>query len=271
MDVATQAFKNADSYDSARKGYPINSAKLFLSKLQETPKQFNGNNNKDRTILELGAGTGQFSKVLVEATKETDFTVVSSEPLESMGKVFRKSLPNVELICCSGDKIPLPDSSIDAVVAANTLHYLANVESFTEIARVLKPGGILAFVCNYVDIQKVPWAQAIYDLSAKFYSRVGIKLSFDENGITNDWEKMALNTGFYQKVQKDFFFHSDNITEEETVRMFMSYGAFYHCDETEREDVRSTCENILKENYSGAGKTMTEIPMRCSLYWMEKK
>lgn len=109
MEVALKAFQNADNYDNARKGYTLESAKLFLSKLKDVnkPKQINGNNNRNptRTILELGAGTGQFTKVLLEVIEGTDFKLIASEPLDSMGNVFKKNCPDLELICCTGDKI----------------------------------------------------------------------------------------------------------------------------------------------------------------------
>jgi len=165
----------------------------------------------------------------------------------------------------------LPDCSIDAVVAANTLHYLANVESFAEIGRVLVPGGVLALVCNYVDLQEAPWAQTMYDLSADFYQRVGVKLSFNQNGIDASWKNDALTTGVFDEVHNDFILHSDPATEEDTLKMFMSYGSFQHCNATEREEVRRTCQLLLSDNFSGAGKAMTELPMKCNLYWMKKK
>jgi len=165
----------------------------------------------------------------------------------------------------------LPDCSIDAVVAANTLHYLANTNSFTEISRVLKPGGILAFICNYVDLQRAPWAQIMYDLSHQYYSRVGIKLPFDQNGVKNDWEDIVNSTNKFGKVHNDFTLHEDAITEQDALEMFMSYGAFSHCDNAERESVRRKCVDALAGNFSGVGRAMTEIPMKCNIYWMKKK
>jgi len=109
MEVASKAFQNADFYDNARKGYSLESAELLLSKLKDLnkPKQINTNNNKiqTRTILELGAGTGQFTKVLQDVIKGKDFKLIASEPLDSMGNVFRKNFPDLELISCTGEKI----------------------------------------------------------------------------------------------------------------------------------------------------------------------
>lgn len=110
----------------------------------------------------------------------------------------------------------------------------------------------------------------MYDLSGKYYNRVGIKLAFDQNGVANDWKEIVNSTNKFGKVHNDFTLHEDPITEEEAVQMFMSYGSFNHCNDAEREDVRRKCVEMLDENFSGVGKTMSEIPMKCNIYWMEK-
>ena len=55
-----------------------------------------------------------------------------------------RSLPAVRVLSGDAEAIPLPDSSVDAVVAGNAMHWFDMAVSGPETARVLAPGGILA-------------------------------------------------------------------------------------------------------------------------------
>ncbi|XP_031574118.1 uncharacterized methyltransferase C25B8.09-like [Actinia tenebrosa] len=262
VQVASKAFESANNYDEVRKDHSLESAKLFLAKL---------NNNEKSTVLELAAGTGKFTKVLLQAIDNDNIQLIASEPVESMGKVLKKNFPALEFICCRSEKIPLPDSSVQAVVATNALHYISNPESFTEIGRILVPGGITAFICNYVDIEAAPWAQSIFDLSKIYYQSVGVRFIFNERGFDGGWQEMLINTGVFGEIKEEFTTHSDSITEEDALKLFMSYGSFQYCSEEEKKDAKTKIEKILKDNYSGVGKIMRALPMKCFMYWAEKK
>lgn len=96
LQVASKAFQSANDYDAVRKDHSLESAKLFLSKL---------NKNEKSTVLELAAGTGKFTKVLLQAIDNDNIHLVTSEPVESMGKVLKKNFPGLEFICCRSEKI----------------------------------------------------------------------------------------------------------------------------------------------------------------------
>jgi arsenite methyltransferase len=57
---------------------------------------------------------------------------------------YREEIANGQLSVQEGDlaALPLPDSSLDAVITINTLYFVSDVEAvIAEIARVLRPGG----------------------------------------------------------------------------------------------------------------------------------
>lgn len=43
----------------------------------------------------------------------------------------------------------LPSNSIDMVTSGQAAHWFNHERSFPEIARVLKPGGTLAYICTF--------------------------------------------------------------------------------------------------------------------------
>ncbi|WP_425837868.1 methyltransferase domain-containing protein [Streptomyces fractus] len=73
---------------------------------------------------------------------------------------MRRSLPGVRALAGSAEAIPLPDASVDAVVAGNAMHWFDMAVAGPEIARVLAPGGVLAGLWNLVDDQ-VEWVAGL--------------------------------------------------------------------------------------------------------------
>jgi ubiquinone/menaquinone biosynthesis C-methylase UbiE len=169
------------------------------------------------------------------------------------------------------DFLALPDSSVHAIVATNALHYIANPESFAEIGRVLVPGGITAFICNYVNLEAAPWLQAIYDLSEAAYQKVGVKFTFNRNGLETGWQGDLKNTGVFDEIKTEFTTHSDSITEGDALKLFMSYGSFQYCSDEEKKEIQKKLEKILKDNYSGIGESLKELPMKSFMYLAKKK
>ncbi|MGC4809734.1 class I SAM-dependent methyltransferase [Micromonospora sp. DT228] len=111
-------------------------------------------------VLDLGAGTGKLSATLVE--RGTD--VVAVEPDPAMLTELRRALPTVRALPGSAESIPLPDASVDAVLAGNALHWFDLAVAGAEIARVLAPGGILAGLWNVMD-DRIDWVSALERVS----------------------------------------------------------------------------------------------------------
>ncbi|MFF7971403.1 methyltransferase domain-containing protein [Streptomyces sp. NPDC007905] len=111
-------------------------------------------------MLDLGAGTGKLTATLVAVGAE----VVAVEPAEGMLTELRRSLPEVRALPGSAESIPLPDASVDAVLAGNAMHWFDMAVAGPEIARVLAPGGILAGLWNLMDDQ-VEWVAGLARIS----------------------------------------------------------------------------------------------------------
>jgi SAM-dependent methyltransferase len=111
-------------------------------------------------VLDLGAGTGKLTGTLVALGAE----VIAVEPDPAMLAELRRALPAVRALPGSAEAIPLPDASIDAVLAGNALHWFDMAVAGPEIARVLAPGGILAGLWNVVD-NRVDWVAGLERVS----------------------------------------------------------------------------------------------------------
>ena len=102
------------------------------------------------TVLDLGAGTGKLTRLLVGAYGR----VVAVEPAEAMRRLLETICPQAEAHPGIGQEIPLPDASVDAVFAAQAFHWFDDERALAEIVRVLRPRGALVLMWN---LPAGPW------------------------------------------------------------------------------------------------------------------
>ncbi len=111
-------------------------------------------------VLDLGAGTGKLTGTLLGVGAE----VTAVEPDPAMLGELRRAVPDVRALAGSAEDIPLPDGSVDAVLAGNALHWFDMTVAGPEIARVLAPGGVLAGLWNLLD-NRVEWIASLERIS----------------------------------------------------------------------------------------------------------
>jgi SAM-dependent methyltransferase len=94
-------------------------------------------------VLEIGSGPGHVADLLTKAGANVTGVDFSSD----MVKVAQSSHPDITFQQADAEQLPFETGSFDAVVANFVVHHLARPEVvFSEVNRVLKPGGRFAFV-----------------------------------------------------------------------------------------------------------------------------
>jgi len=109
-------------------------------------------------VLDLACGEGYGSALLARGAA----SVVGVDVSQAANDHARRTYPglgNVEFKAGSCTAIPAADASFDAAVSFETLEHIAEQEEFMgELARVLKPGGLLLISCpnkaEYTDKRK---------------------------------------------------------------------------------------------------------------------
>lgn len=149
-DIAAQGYAAADEdYERARPSYPTRAVELLLAELGIAPES---------TVLDLGAGTGKFTRLL----RPTGATLLALEPVSAMRRHLADAVPEARVLDGTAESIPLPDGSVDAIVAATAFHWFKGDDALEEIARVLRPGGGLGLVWNNPD-EDADWVAAGLD------------------------------------------------------------------------------------------------------------
>lgn len=104
--------------------------------------------------VDVGAGTGLFTRTLVGRAAQ----VVAVEPDARMRAVLSERSPEVRAVAGTGEAIPLPDHSADAVFVSSAWHWMDPERAVPEIGRVLRDGGRFGLIWTSRD-RDVDWVR----------------------------------------------------------------------------------------------------------------
>jgi ubiquinone/menaquinone biosynthesis C-methylase UbiE len=136
----------AENYERGRPGWPAHAVAGLIERWGA------------RTVLDLAAGTGKLTRVLVEHAPE----VIAVEPVDGMRHVLEQRVAGARILSGTAEAIPLADETVDAVFVAEAFHWFDLARAPAEIARVLVPGGGLAVLWNHAG-PSVDWVDEIYE------------------------------------------------------------------------------------------------------------
>ena len=121
----------AEAYAEHRPDYPVAAIRWALEPLSTSERL---------DVLDLAAGTGKLTAVLCAEGHR----VTAVEPNEQMLSELVRRVHDVRALPGHAEHIPVPDQTVDAVFVGTAFHWFDQEKALPEIARVLRPGGVLA-------------------------------------------------------------------------------------------------------------------------------
>lgn len=129
-----------DDYERLRPGYPARAVGWLVP-------------SGARRVADIGAGTGKFARLLAGHGHR----VVAVDPSADMLRHLADAgLAGIETVVGTGEATGLDPRSVDAVVYAQSWHWVEPVAANRELLRILTPGGTLGLIWNQLDTD-VAW------------------------------------------------------------------------------------------------------------------
>jgi SAM-dependent methyltransferase len=214
----------ADAYERGRPGYPVEAARWLVPA-------------GAASVADVGAGTGKFTRALTSVVDE----VVAVEPDDDMRARLERAVPGVRAVAGSGESIPLPDASVDAVTFAQAWHWVDSAAGSAEAWRVLRPGGNLGLVWNIRD-EDVPWVRRLSEILDRPESHV---FAAEEPDVTAPFDPAAMEHETFRWV--------DEQTREQFVDMVASRSYVIVLPAAERAALIAEVEDLVESEFGKHG------------------
>ena len=239
-DLARSFERTAEAYERGRPGY----AEAALDALELSP---------DAVVLDLAAGTGKLTRQLVRRFAR----VIAVEPLDGMRAVLERVVPEAEAVSGSADAIPFPDDSVDAVFVGEAFHWFGNDAAVREIARVLRPGGILAILFNQLDGEfDPPLPEAFWDA----YRAMAIEKPPEHSVRTGLWR--APFPGPFEPFTEAGYPNPVELDREGILAQIASWSMIAALPESDRTRLLAELAELVPDEHY-------RHPLRTDLYWAQ--
>jgi SAM-dependent methyltransferase len=223
----------ADEYERGRPGYPPEAIDWLLG-----PAQLD--------VLDLGAGTGKLTRALLDAGHR----VIAVEPLQEMRAILTATLPAAYALAGTAEQLPLEDASVDAVTVGAAFHWFDERAALAEIARVLRPPGVLGLLGN------------AFDVSPQWVARVREILGPPAIQRPGHWPSVEDLHDRFEDVDDDEFPHQQRIDRAGLRDLASSRSSLATMPADQREDVLASLDRLWEQEPELIGHTDVLLPWR---------
>ena len=239
----------SDSYERGRPEYPLKALEFLVQKFSLGP---------DSHIVDLGAGTGKWTKSLVE----TGAVITAVEPVKGMRNKFQALFPQVTLVNGSAEMMPLPSVSADVVFVAQAFHWFQGPRALEEIHRVLKPQGHLVLLWNVRD-ESLDWMKQLNRLMEPHRDQTPQYASMK-------WCDAFDGTSLFSRLELKQFAHNYKGTVNNVLDRFESVSFISSLPEGKRIQFLTQVKDFLETHPQTKEQKQIEMPYRTDVYWCRK-
>jgi SAM-dependent methyltransferase len=224
LHPATRGFTAAGVYERGRPDYPAAAVSAIVDRLDLRP---------GRTVLDLAAGTGKLTRLLVPSGAN----VVAVEPIPEMRAELEQRVRGVAALGGTAERIPLTDGYVDAVTVGQAFHWFDADAALQEIHRVLAPGGGVALIWNARD-ERDPLQAAL--------SEIIDPLEHDTpRRKGRDWTTLLASSGLFDRCERKLFEHLQVTDEDGVVARVVSISFIAAAPQAVRDDVEARVRALV--------------------------
>jgi SAM-dependent methyltransferase len=213
------------------------------------------------TVVDLGAGTGALSRLLLGRARE----VIAVEPDDRMRSVLSEEVPGIRVVDGRGEAMPLPDSSVDAVLASSSWHWVEPVQGLHEVGRVLVPGGTLGTVWSGPDPEGPFLAQAQALLAERSSgTEVGDVIIGDARRPRSTLEIPDVVP--FDQPEHNVFTWDMALNADELIGLLRTFSSILLLPEETRERMIAEARRLLRELLGVEGGVTVEVAFRADAW-----
>jgi ubiquinone/menaquinone biosynthesis C-methylase UbiE len=221
-------------------------------------------------VVDLAAGTGAMTKDLVGRVAK----VIAIEPDDRMRTVLAENLPAVDARNGSGESMPLADASVDAVLAASSWHWMDADRALHEVARVLRPGGVLGVVWAGPD-RDGPFLAQAQSLLSEMSSRgahVDSSADADLGAVVLDVENrvetvlVIPDEAPFAQPEHQTWTWDLALTADELIGLLGTFSWIITMPDDRRAFVISEARRVLRDGLGVSGDVTVDVQYRCEAW-----
>lgn len=240
LHPATRGFAAADVYERGRPDYPAAAIEAIVERLDLRP---------GRTVLDLAAGTGKLTRLLVPSGAN----VLAVEPVPEMRAELERRVRGIAVLSGTAERIPLTDAYVDAVTVGQAFHWFDADLALREIHRVLAPGGGVGLIWNARDERdplQAALSEVIDPLEGSTPRRKG-----------RDWKTLLADSGLFERTERRLFEYVQETDEQGVVERVTSISFIA----ASPPDVRADVERRVRALVAGSTPPI-RLPYMTELY-----
>jgi SAM-dependent methyltransferase len=219
---------------------------------------------KTRRVVDIGAGTGALSRLLVGRADD----IVAVEPDTRMRQVLARTVPEATVLEGTGEKIPLEDASADAVVVSSAWHWMDVDATLTEVARVLRPRGILGVVWAGLDWNGGWFAELRERVQQDRTSeRVGLVASMVDQEIPDDSHVLRLPAEApFEPPEQQWLSWDQSMSADQLVGMLGTFSGVIVLSDQQRRQIMDEARQLLRQYAGLEGDATVHLPFRANCW-----
>jgi SAM-dependent methyltransferase len=208
-----------------------------------------------RFIVDLGAGTGKFTRMLPSGTRE--ITAVEPDPAMAVEIESGRGGGAIKVVCAFAERLPFIDGYADLVCCATAFHWFDCARATAEIYRLLRPGGHLALMWNIRD-DRTGWVAEV--------SRLLDRHAGETPRYSSGRWRAILSNPHFTLVKEESYPFSHQLAVKSIKDRVLSTSFIAGLGREEQDQVCADVDRIIEEDETLRTTETAAFPYVCELY-----